>query len=97
MYQVSEHPTSISLTGSLDHVSVLKARVDLERAIAGYSGVGVKLDLDGLETFNSEVLSLCLCLMRYAQLKDVALKFDNPPGRLFDMARVGGMEFIFSS
>lgn len=96
MYKVIEGSSSISLSGDLDHESVLLARSDIERSISKQGSASFKLDLQGLMTFNSEVLSLCLCLMRYAKSKGVGLEFENPPQRLFDMARVGGIEFIFS-
>lgn len=82
-----------ALSGELHGADLLRAREALESAIVE-NGRSTVIDLSGVETVNSQVLSLCLCLVRKASSEKVDLRFDNPPAKLYDMARVGGIEFL---
>ena len=87
----------LMLSGELNHSGVIEERKRLEAEIQDQTVDAIAVDLSELRTFNSEVLSLCLCLIRKAQASDAELRFENTPRKLFDMARVGGIEFIFSA
>ena len=87
----------LALSGELSHSGVIEERKRLEAEIQGQAVDAIAVDLSELRTFNSEVLSLCLCLIRKAQTSGAELRFENTPRKLFDMARVGGIEFIFSA
>ena len=96
MFQVSMSDSELVLSGEFDRGQTIEARTQLEEYVRSSSAAAMSLNLENLTTFNSEVLSLCLCLLRTAKQCGVELNFVNAPSRLFDMARVGGMEFIFS-
>lgn len=87
----------LALSGEFSDSDVIQVRKRLEAEIEVCTDKALVVDLSALRTFNSEVLSLCLCLIRKAQSSGGELRFDNTPRKLFDMARVGGIEFIFSA
>ena len=86
----------VCLSGTLAGSEIVEARSLLEQAVEAQAGSRLELNLAGLESYNSQVLSLCLSLLRKAQAVNVSLSFSEAPTRLFNMARVGGLEFIFS-
>ena len=97
MYSVSTLADgSVSLSGEVAMAECLDVRVSLERLIEAHESPRVVVSLEGLKSYNSQILSVCLCLIRKAKSLSVELEFRDPPERLFDMARVGGLEFIFS-
>ncbi len=97
MYEVATLPdSSVSLGGKLAYSEILSVRSQLEKLIEVHDAPIIVVSLENLESYNSQILSLCLCLIRKAKSLNVKLEFKNPPARLFDMARVGGLEFIFS-
>ena len=97
MYEVSALPGGgVSLSGKLAYSEILEVRKALEKLIEAHDAPIILVSLEDLESYNSQILSLCLCLIRKAKSLNVKLEFKNPPERLFDMARVGGLEFIFS-
>lgn len=87
---------SWSLAGSGGSNEILALRAKLELKISNAQASTLTLSLGSLEAFNSQLLSLCLCLLRHAQTCGVELIFSNTPQKLFDMARVGGLEFILT-
>jgi len=98
MFEISvAEGSTFELVGQFEGAEVVAARRELEALIEKSEHKSVNVDLASLETFNSEVLSLCLCLLRRSKVLDVDLIFVNTPKKLADMARVGGVEFIFSS
>lgn len=97
MYSVSTLPdSSVSLSGEVARTEYLEVRASLERLLEAHESPRVVVSLKDLKSYNSQILSVCLCLIRKAKSLNVELVFRDPPERLFDMARVGGLEFIFS-
>jgi ABC-type transporter Mla MlaB component len=89
-------PANWSLAGSGESDDILAMRSQIELKISNAKVEKCILSLASLQEFNSQFLSLCLCLLRHAQECNLELVFTNTPTKLFDMARVGGLEFIFS-
>lgn len=87
---------TVELSGEISSDMIASERARIENALTAMSEKTRLVDLNALETFNSQVLSLCLCLLRLADQKGFEVKFVNTPSKLFDMARVGGLEFIFT-
>lgn len=97
MYSVTTlDDASVSLSGEIARTELVEVRASLEKLIELHDAQRVIVRLQDLKSYNSQILSLCLCLVRKAKSLDIELEFKDPPQRLFDMARVGGLEFIFS-
>lgn len=86
-----------ALDGNGGADDMLQIRPIIEAKISNAEEERCVLSLELLQAFNSQFLSLCLCLLRHAKKHKVELIFTNTPSKLLDMARVGGVEFIFSS
>jgi ABC-type transporter Mla MlaB component len=87
---------SVSLSGEVARSDLVEVRASIERLVEAHDAPRVVVYLKDLKSYNSQILSLCLCLIRKAKSLDIELEFKEPPQKLFDMARVGGLEFIFS-
>lgn len=97
MYSVTTlDDASVSLSGEIARTELVEVRASLEKLVELHDAPRVIVRLQDLKSYNSQILSLCLCLVRKAKSLDIELEFKDPPQRLFDMARVGGLEFIFS-
>lgn len=97
MYSVTTlDDASVSLSGEVARTELVEVRASLEALVALHDSPRVVVRLKDLKSYNSQILSLCLCLLRKAKSLNIELEFKDPPQRLFDMARVGGLEFIFS-
>ncbi len=72
-------------------------RRSLEKEVRAHAGNALTLDLEQFQTVSSAVLSLLLCVLRAASDQECQLHIRSMPPKLFDMARVGGLESIFSS
>lgn len=97
MYSVEMlEDASVSLSGQVAAADLVEVRASLESLVEAHDAPRVEVCLRELKSYNSQILSLCLCLVRKAKSLGVELEFKDPPQRLFDMARVGGLEFIFS-
>lgn len=81
----------IVLSGELDHNTVVEARQTGERWLAETTGT-CRFSLKGLESAHSGVLSLLLCLIRYAERHQRSIVFADMPDRLYDMARMSGLD-----
>lgn len=85
-----------SLNGAASGDDVGAFRRDLEALIDSRSGTNLCLDVSGLESVNSVILSVFLCGLRRAENVSCDLSFANIPSKLFDVIRVGGLESIIS-
>lgn len=83
----------LKLSGAVDGKDINNLRIQGDRMITR-AGDRIILDLGELETVSSIVLSLLLVWMKRAQSLGKVLVIRNIPDRLFDMARVGGLELI---
>lgn len=90
---VFDAPHRLLLSGELDAGSVIKARAEGEAYIETMRGCCV-LDLKALQSAHSMVLSLVLCWLRAAQRQGVELAIEGMSERLYDMARVSGLDAL---
>lgn len=81
----------LSIAGRMDHDEVAKAREEAERLLIEMQGPG-RIHLKGLESAHSGVLSLLLCLIRAADRHQREIVFVDMPDRLYDMARMSGLD-----
>lgn len=81
----------IALRGELDHDTVVKARQTGEQLLVE-SAATCRISLKGLQSTHSGVLSLLLCLIRYAGRHQRSIVFVDMPDRLYDMARMSGLD-----
>ena len=89
-----ESDNSVSLVGQCDIDAAVAIRKELELLIRRCSGAQFSIDFKGLESVSSSILSLMLCCLRVAQAERCELSFRNLPPKLYDMARVGGLESL---
>lgn len=83
---------SMIVEGVFDNGTALKVRQEGERLLRECREKQVTVELSGLETTSSVVLSMLLCWMRSARRQGVDLELVNAPGKLYDMARVSGLD-----
>jgi len=81
----------LSLSGQMDHDTVVRARELGERLLAEEQGPW-RINLGGLESAHSGVLSLLLCFLRAADRHQQSITFVEMPDRLYDMARMSGLD-----
>lgn len=84
---------TLVLEGNVTSENVVALRSKGEGIICQMSSKGV-IDLAGLASANTITLSLLLSWLRFAKRSNVSLKINQPPSKLFDMARVSGLELI---
>jgi len=89
--------TTLLLTGVISHQSASEAIIRLSKAVSGYRDKSLTIDLSGLNSVNSVVLSVLLKGLRLAKKDSCKLQYSNLPVRLFNMARVGGIESILTN
>lgn len=82
----------VALLGQCDIDEATVIRKELELMIRRAKGEKFTIDFQGLESVSSAILSMMLCCLRIAQAEKCDLAFSNLPPRLYDMARVGGLE-----
>lgn len=88
---------TVSLSGKVNMSNLLGVRRELEGRISARKGGPFKICLKELQSFNSAVLSMLLCLIRASQNAQCDLQLQNIPSGLFDMARVGGIEALINN
>lgn len=81
------------LTGDVTSENVASLRDKGESIIRQMTSQGT-VDLAGLCSANTITLSLLLSWLRFARRCNVSLVISQSPGKLFDMARVSGLELI---
>ncbi len=84
---------TLMLAGDVTSENVVSLRTKGENVIRGMSSIGF-IDLAGLGSANTITLSLLLGWLRFANRSNVSLTISQSQGRLFDMARVSGLEMI---
>ena len=89
--------TSLLLDGEISHQTASDAISKLTESIGNYSGKNLTIDLSELSSVNSTVLSVLLTGLRVAKKKSCKLQYNNLSERLFNMARVGGVESILTN
>jgi len=81
----------ISVAGKVDADTVLVLREQGERLIAE-AGKPLTVDLSGLETAHSVVLSMLLCWHRLALEKECPLNFTGASDRLLSLAALSNLD-----
>lgn len=80
----------LSVSGAIDAHNVAPLRAEGERLIAATSE-GVVVDLAGLATTHSVILSMLLCWARLAEKQGVSLSFIGAPDRLVSLAALSNL------
>lgn len=84
----------IQIAGAFTETDVLSLRPKLESMIVSRASADLEIDLSQLESVSSPLLSMFLCLYRQADASGCQLAYTDLPQKLYDMARVGGVESI---
>ncbi|MGO1502172.1 MAG: STAS domain-containing protein [Marinobacter sp.] len=81
----------LSLAGAIDAHNVAPVRAEGERLIKTASG-NLAVDLEGLSSAHSVILSMLLCWSRLAEKQNVSLAFTGAPDRLVSLAALSNLE-----
>jgi phospholipid transport system transporter-binding protein len=82
------------LNGAVTTDNVVAIRKTGENIIAKLSMDGV-MDLSAVSSTSAVTLSLLLAWLRAAKSRNLSLVIRQMPDKLFDMARVSGLELVF--
>lgn len=85
--------TTIRLAGDVFTDEAPEVVSNVEALFAATSGELV-VDLSGLKSANSAMLSVLLCLLRSSASQNKTLIFSGISTRLFDLSRVSGLDKI---
>jgi len=88
-----QDPDVLVVVGEVDLDSVVDVRKAGEKLIDG-AGSSFLVDLGGLTSAHSVALSLLVRWMAYARQQEKTFEIRGMPAKLFDVARVSGMETI---
>lgn len=80
----------MSLSGAVNAHNVAPLRAEGERLIAAAND-GLVVNLAGLSTTHSVILSMLLCWARLAEKQGVALSFTEAPERLVSLAALSNL------
>lgn len=86
--------TLVKLSGEFHESDVLYLRARLEGLVGNQRSGEFEIHLDEVSSVSSALLSLFLCCARRAESVGCELKLTGIPQKLYDMARVGGLEAI---
>ena len=84
----------ISVSGTIDVTNAVAVRVSGERLLAASQEASIEVDLASLEQSGSVAISVMLCWMRLAKSNGKTLEFTNMPNKMFDVARVSGLDEV---
>ena len=84
---------TLALMGDVTSENVVSIRAEGENLISRITSSGV-IDLGGLSSANTITLSLLLSWLRFAKSRSVVLTVRQASAKLFDMARVSGLDHI---
>jgi phospholipid transport system transporter-binding protein len=84
----------LSVSGAINAHTVISLRAEGEGLIktASESLKSLVVDLEGLSTTHSVVLSMLLCWSRLAEKQGVSLSFTEAPDRLVSLAALSNLE-----
>ncbi|WP_144823313.1 STAS domain-containing protein [Marinobacter piscensis] len=80
----------LSVAGAIDARNVMPVRTEGERLIAA-ADKDLEVDLSGLVTTHSVILSMLLCWSRQAEKQGVSLTFTGAPERLVSLAALSSL------
>ncbi|MGO1461307.1 MAG: STAS domain-containing protein [Marinobacter sp.] len=81
----------LSVSGAINAHNVAQVRAEGETQIKAYSG-DLEVDLGGLTTTHSVILSMLLCWGRLAETHGVLLSFTGAPDRLVSLAALSNLQ-----
>jgi len=88
---------TVEVSGQCELNDLQQLRNSLEQRVEACEGRALHLDMGKFTSVSSAVLSVILCLLRHARAHQCELKILSMPPKLYDMARVGGLEAIIPS
>ena len=88
---VSLDGSVLSVAGEVGASSVLELRKQGEKLVSGAQG-SLTVDLAGLQTAHSAILSMLMCWQRLAQTKQVSLAFEGASERLQSLAALSNLD-----
>lgn len=91
---VVESQNAVVLSGHCHEADLLRFRGELESLIRSCDSNSFTIRLKDLESVSSALLSVLLCCTRAAEQVGCELSLRGMPQKLYDMARVGGIESI---
>lgn len=89
--QVQLEAGVLSVSGAIDAHNVAPVRAEGERLIAASSSA-LDVNLEGLCTAHSVILSMLFCWSRLAEKQGVSLVFTGAPERLVALAALSNLE-----
>ena len=89
----TESPERVSVVGVIDVQNAMDLKVRGEALIAKAND-SIAFDLSGIEHSGSVGVSLLLVWMRAAAASDKQLVYLNIPSKMFDIARVSGLDDV---
>lgn len=92
-FEVKTEAGRVFLSGTVGHDKAVAAREALVQALSGQTGE-VTLELSGLKSARSVVLSILLRVLAEAEKRQLTLRLEGMPRQLFEMARVSGLDSI---
>lgn len=90
--QVDERTAAVTGVIEVDNAMSLKAQGE---ALIKTLGSAIQIDLEGVEHSGSVGVSILLAWMREAKAQGKDIVFKNMPAKMFDIARVSGLDEVF--
>lgn len=85
--------SSWTLAGEVTTENAVALRQEGERALKDATD-GLEVDLAGITRSTSAAISVLLCWMREANRLGKKIRFANMPDKMFDVARVSGLDSV---
>ncbi|MCB1836000.1 MAG: STAS domain-containing protein [Alcanivoracaceae bacterium] len=83
------------ISGVLNFDSVLSLDEEVRAWISGHSATALAINLEGISYANSAAIALALGWLRLVRDAGKTLAWQQVPGDMLAMARVGGVEALF--
>lgn len=85
---------TLSVSGVVDVDNAMALRTKGEELLKSLQGDDIVIDLKGVEQSSSVGVSVMLCWLRAARAADKNLVFRAMPAKMFDVARVSGLDDV---
>ncbi len=93
-FSVETRDGQVWLSGCVDTGNAVAVRQALEKMAAVWQDEVLVLNLSGVTSARSVVLSVLLRLMAACDKKGLQLRLESIPHRVFEMARVSGLDAV---
>jgi phospholipid transport system transporter-binding protein len=87
---------TLTLSGELDHESVLRVDAEGQQWLRGQAQVQCNIELSGVTYTSSAGIALLLGWLRVAEQQHKTLHILRAPANLIALAKVGGLEGLFT-